>query len=186
MSNALLDPTSVHGDLNKIPYYKEKSFLNDSNSFVNPAFARDDLPSAASNSEESQFLDQKLEESKKLMASVVALKELCTTEGFTLGFQCPSLSAHSDSVGEINAQVEVAGQILGKGIGTTWEEAKLQAAEEALGALKSMLGQFTQKRLGSPRSLHSVPNKRLKAEFSRVVQQIPPSNRYSKHDTPVH
>ena len=76
MSNALLDPTSVHGDLNKIPYYKEKSFLNDSNSFVNPAFARDDLPSAASNSEESQFLDQKLEESKKLMASVVALKEL--------------------------------------------------------------------------------------------------------------
>lgn len=76
LSNVLLDPTSVHGDLNKIPYSKEKSFLNDSNPFVNPAFARDDLPLAASNSEESRFLDQKLEESKKLMASVVALKDL--------------------------------------------------------------------------------------------------------------
>ncbi|KAJ0968946.1 hypothetical protein J5N97_021823 [Dioscorea zingiberensis] len=188
LSNGLLDPASVHGDLNKFPYSKEKGFLNDSNSFGNPAFARDEPPPVASTSEDSRFLDHKLEESKKLTPSVAALKELCTMEGFTLGFQCPpSVSANTaDSKGEIHAQVEVAGQILGKGMGTTWEEAKLQAAEEALGALKSMLGQFTQKRSDSPRSLHSVSNKRLKAEFSRVVRQISPSNRYSKHDTPVH
>ncbi|KAJ4964626.1 hypothetical protein NE237_016475 [Protea cynaroides] len=37
------------------------------------------------------------------------------------------------------AMIEIRGQIYGKGIGSTWEEAKLQAAEEALTSPKSML-----------------------------------------------
>lgn len=87
-------------------------------------------------------------------------------------------------------QVEIDGQVLGKGIGLTWDEAKMQvilfvcvcvdefgsrvshdlfcefcvplffqppqhafphAAEKALGSLRSMLSQFSQKRQGSPR-----------------------------------
>nr|XP_029119740.1 RNA polymerase II C-terminal domain phosphatase-like 1 isoform X2 [Elaeis guineensis] len=174
LSNATSD--TLRGDMLKPSNAKENGFISDPNSFGYPAYVRDDLLGVASTSEESRFLDLRLEGSKKSTASVAALKELCTIEGFNLIFQ-PQPSASTDSVGkgEVYAQVEVAGQILGKGVGTTWEEAKLQAAEEALGTLKSMLGQFTQKRSGSPRSVSAAPNKRLKPDFSRMLQRIPSS-----------
>ncbi|KAG1355157.1 RNA polymerase II C-terminal domain phosphatase-like 1 [Cocos nucifera] len=252
LSNVTSD--TLRGDMLKPSNAKENGFISDSNSFGYPVYARDDLLGVASTSEESRFMDLRLEGSKKSTASVAALKELCTIEGFNLIFQAqPSPSTDSVSKGEVYAQVEVAGQILGKGVGTTWEEAKLQAAEEALGTLKSMLGQFTQKRSGSPRnynignqiirkniimkfwkswkisvaaggrrnrsrwaspgtcktksrpepwpetvtlldcpsvissfrSVSATPNKRLKPDFSRMLQRIPSSGRYSKNETPV-
>ncbi|KAJ6925813.1 hypothetical protein NC651_010291 [Populus alba x Populus x berolinensis] len=48
-----------------------------------------------------------------------------------------------------NKEVEIDGQVLGKGIGLTWDEAKMQAAEKALGSLRTMFGQYTPKRQGS-------------------------------------
>ncbi|XP_038982808.1 RNA polymerase II C-terminal domain phosphatase-like 1 isoform X2 [Phoenix dactylifera] len=186
LSNARSDPSTLHGDMLKPFHIKENGFTSDLNSFGYPACARDDVLPVASTSEESRLMDQRLEGPNKTAAAVAALKDLCTIKGFNLVFQAQSSpSAGSVSKGEVYAQVEVAGQILGKGVGTTWEEAKLQAAEEALGALKSMLGQFTQKHSGSPRSLSATPNKRLKADFSRLLQRIPSSGRYSRNETPV-
>ncbi|XP_073101362.1 RNA polymerase II C-terminal domain phosphatase-like 1 isoform X2 [Elaeis guineensis] len=186
LSNARSDSNTLHGDMHKPSHIKENGFISDLNSFGYPACARDDVLPVASTSEESRFMDQRLEGSNKTATSVAVLKELCTIEGFTLGFQAPtSPSASSVSKGEVYAQVEVAGQIVGIGVGTTWEEAKLKAAEEALGTLKSMLGQFTHKRSGSPRSPSATPNKRLKPDFSRVLQRIPSSGRYSRSETPV-
>jgi RNA polymerase II C-terminal domain phosphatase-like 1/2 len=49
----------------------------------------------------------------------------CTVEGYNLVFQ--ARQSPDGSVGkESYAQVEVGGQIFGKGVGMTWEEAKLQ------------------------------------------------------------
>ncbi|XP_072987720.1 RNA polymerase II C-terminal domain phosphatase-like 1 [Typha latifolia] len=174
LSNALSEP-------NKPAYPKENGFISDSYSFGYPARMRDDILPIASASEEDQRTN-----SSRTTASVAALKELCIMEGFNLVFQAqPSPSGGSVNKEEVYAQVEIGGQILGKGAGTTWEEAKLQAADEALGTLKSMLGQFTQKRSGSPRSLPATPNKRLKPEFSRTLQRIPSSGGYSKNETSV-
>ncbi|GMI86685.1 hypothetical protein HRI_002337800 [Hibiscus trionum] len=61
-----------------------------------------------------------------------------------------------------------------------------QAAEKALGSLRSMPGgQFTQKRQGSPRSLQDMQRKRLKPDFSRGLQRMPSSGRYHKNTPPV-
>ncbi|KAK6149867.1 hypothetical protein DH2020_017392 [Rehmannia glutinosa] len=87
--------------------------------------------------------------------------------------------------GNLEYEVEVNGQVLGKGIGLTWDEAKSQAAEKAIGALKSMLGQFPYRHQGSPRSMQSMPNKRLKQDFSRVPQRMPSSGRYPRNGSPV-
>ncbi|PIN07639.1 Phosphoprotein phosphatase [Handroanthus impetiginosus] len=91
-------------------------------------------------------------------------------EGLGVAFQTrPHFSANQRDKNEVYAEVEIDGQVLGKGIGLTWDEAKSQAAEKALGALKSMLGQFPSKRQGSPRSTQELSNKRLKPEFPRVL-----------------
>ncbi|KAK6124405.1 hypothetical protein DH2020_041825 [Rehmannia glutinosa] len=87
--------------------------------------------------------------------------------------------------GNLEYEVEVNGQVLGKGIGLTWDEAKSQAAEKAIGALKSMLGQFPYRHQGAPRSMQSMPNKRLKQDFSRVPQRMPSSGRYPRNGSPV-
>uniref|UniRef100_A0A2P2LPS4 DRBM domain-containing protein n=1 Tax=Rhizophora mucronata TaxID=61149 RepID=A0A2P2LPS4_RHIMU len=74
------------------------------------------------------------------------------TEGLGVNFLNSSpISANSIQKDEVHAQVEIDGQVLGRGIGSTWDEAKMQAAERALGSLRTMFGQFTQKRQGSPR-----------------------------------
>nr|CAD1844371.1 unnamed protein product [Ananas comosus var. bracteatus] len=166
LSNTTSDP-------NMPAHVKENGLVSNSNSFGFPASTRDDFLPIASTSDESRFMDQRIDGSRKITAVAAS-----GTKGFNLVFQAqPSPSDGSLGKGEAYAQVVVAGQILGKGVGITWEEAKQQAADEALGTLKSMLGQFTQKNSGSPRSLRANPNKRFRVDFPRAVQRIPSSGR---------
>lgn len=176
LANKYVSPYSiaVQVDLNKLSHLQENGFTSDTNSLGYQAFSRDDLLASTSDSRSMNHVP----EGPKSTSSVAALKELCTMEGFTLIFQDqPSPSGGSVGQEEVHAQVEVAGQIMGKGSGKFWEEAKMQAAEEALESLKSMLGQFTQKHPVSPRSLQTTPNKRSRHDFSRVLQRIPSSGR---------
>ncbi|GAY34448.1 hypothetical protein CUMW_011540 [Citrus unshiu] len=176
------DSGSGHGDGSRFSNANENCFMGEINSFGGQPLAKDESLS----SEPSKLVDPRLEGSKKLMGSVSALKELCMTEGLGVVFQQqPPSSANSVQKDEVYAQVEIDGQVLGKGIGSTWDEAKMQAAEKALGSLRSMFGQFPQKHQGSPRSLQGMPNKRLKPEFPRVLQRMPPSGRYPKNAPPV-
>ncbi|CAL9146519.1 unnamed protein product [Musa hybrid cultivar] len=185
LSNALGGPNTVHGDLLKLPQTKEMGLLSDSNSYGYQPCPRNDLLPVASTSEDSRSMDQRLESSRKTSATT-SLKELCVMEGFDLVFRAePPPSNGSISKGEVSAQVEIARQILGRGIGMSWEDAKLQAAEEALGTLRSMLGQYSQKHSSSPGSLSMMSNKRFKPEVSHILHRIPPSGRYSKSETPV-
>lgn len=75
--------------------------------------------------------------------------------------------------------------MFGKGIGLTWDEAKMQAADKALGSLRAMLGHFPHKRQGSPRSFQGLSSKRLKPEFPRVLQRMSSSARYPNNASPV-
>ncbi|CBI35689.3 unnamed protein product, partial [Vitis vinifera] len=159
--------------------------MSDTNSFGYQSFPKEGSMSFSTASESSRLLDPRLESSKKSMGSISALKELCMMEGLGVEFLSqPPLSSNSTQKEEICAQVEIDGQVLGKGTGSTWDDAKMQAAEKALGSLKSMLGQFSQKRQGSPRSLQGM-GKRLKSEFTRGLQRTPSSGRYSKNTSPV-
>nr|DAD20889.1 TPA_asm: hypothetical protein HUJ06_022352 [Nelumbo nucifera] len=151
LSHIKSDPNSSHGDGNKLSHGNENGLLNDTNSFGSLPFSKEDSLSLSTSSESSRFVETRLEGSKKSVGSLSALKELCTVEGLNLAFQMPPISANSTQKGEIYAEVEVAGHVLGKGIGSSWDEAKIQAADEALGNLKLMLSQNTQKRPGSPR-----------------------------------
>ncbi|KAG8037931.1 hypothetical protein GUJ93_ZPchr0024g29058 [Zizania palustris] len=159
LANRYLSP-----DQNKMTDMKENSFGSNPNIFGYPGSTRDDVLPIASTSEESRFV--------KTGDSIAALKELCTVEGYNLVFH--ARTSPDGSVGkETYAKVEIGGQILGNGVGITWEEAKLQAADEALETLRSMLGQFAQKRPGSPRSLAPSFDKRFKLDFPRGVQRVP-------------
>ncbi|KAK1283424.1 RNA polymerase II C-terminal domain phosphatase-like 1 [Acorus calamus] len=153
LSHVSPEPSSVDGDFNKTSHTKENGFVSDSNSFGYSTFPRDDPMLIASTSEQPWFADQRFDGFKKSVSSVASLKEL----------------------------VEIGEQVFGKGIGSTWDEAKEQAAEEALGGIQSMLGQ---KRNGSP-WLQNNSNKRSKPEFSRVLQRTPSSGRYYRNGPPV-
>lgn len=180
------DPSFVHGDGSRFPNANDNGSINDVNSFGYQPLPKEESLSFPTVSEPSRVLESRLESSKKLMGSVSALKELCMVEGLGLSFQSqPQLSANSGQRNEVYAQVEIDGQVLGKGNGLTWDEAKMQAAEKALASLKSMLGHFSHKRQGSPRSLPGMSSKRLKPEFPRVLQRIPSSARYPKNASPV-
>ncbi|KAE7995638.1 hypothetical protein FH972_000412 [Carpinus fangiana] len=186
LSRVKTDSGPVHGDVSMFLNANDNGFVGNLNSFGNQPLSKEESVSFAIASEPSRLLDPRLEGSKKSMGSVSALKELCTMEGLDYAFQPrPPPSGNSVQNDEVYAQVEVDGQVLGKGMGLTWDEAKMQAAEKALGSLRSMLGQFSQKRQGSPRSLHGMPNKRLKPEFQRVLQRMPSSARYAKNAPPV-
>ncbi|KAH9621799.1 hypothetical protein KSS87_017802 [Heliosperma pusillum] len=118
---------------------------------------------------------------------VSALKELvgtnkCTREGLDIDFRAPSPSTSTVQGDEVCAEVKIDGQLVGKGMGLTWDEAKLQAAEKALSSLKTMLGQL--KRPGSPRSLEGTTSKRLKSDYTQVLQQMP-SLIYPRNASPV-
>ncbi|XP_059671081.1 RNA polymerase II C-terminal domain phosphatase-like 1 [Cornus florida] len=180
------DSCSVHGDGSRFPTVNENGCTSDANSLGYQPLPKEESMSFSMASEAPRFLDPRLDGSKKSIGSVSALKELCMTEGLGVAFQHqPLVSANQVQRNEVYAQVEIDGQVLGKGIGLTWDEAKTQAAEKALGSLKSMLGQYSQKRQGSPRMLQGMPSKRLKPEFSRVLQRIPSSARYPKNPSPV-
>ncbi|XP_007025680.2 PREDICTED: RNA polymerase II C-terminal domain phosphatase-like 1 [Theobroma cacao] len=180
------DSGSAEGDLSRLHNINDNGFPGNVNSFGNQLLAKEESLSFSTASEQSRLADPRLEGSKKSMGSVTALKELCMMEGLGVVFQPqPPSSSNALQKDEVYAQVEIDGQVLGKGTGLTWEEAKMQAAEKALGSLRSMLGQYSQKRQGSPRSLQGMQNKRLKPEFPRVLQRMPSSGRYPKNAPPV-
>ncbi|KAG6754840.1 hypothetical protein POTOM_040638 [Populus tomentosa] len=180
------DSGPMHRDSSRYPSANDNGFLGNMNLFGNQPLPKDELVAYSAASEPSRLLDPRLEGSKKSSGSVTALKEFCMMEGLGVNFlaQTP-LSANSIPGEEVHAQVEIDGQVLGKGIGSTWDEAKMQAAEKALGSLRTMFGQYTQKRQGSPRPTQGMPNKRLKQEFPRALQRMPSSARYHKNAPPV-
>jgi len=130
---------------------KENGFGSNRNYFGYSGNTRDDMLPVSSTSEESRFMKMEDNNSQKTGGSVAALKELCTIEGYNLNFQARPSPPDGSLGKESYAQVEVGGQILGKGVALTWEEAKIQAADEAIVTLRSMLGQLGHKRSGSPR-----------------------------------
>ncbi|RLM78729.1 hypothetical protein C2845_PM12G21610 [Panicum miliaceum] len=161
----------LSSDPNKMTDLKENGFGSNRNFFGYSGNTRDDMLPVPS-TEESRFMKMEDNNSQKTGGSVAALKELCTIEGYNLNFQARPSPPDGSLGKESYAQVEVGGQILGKGVALTWEEAKLQAADEAIVTLRSMLGQLGHKRSGSPRSLAPNFNKRFKPDFPRV-QRVP-------------
>ncbi|KAG2567617.1 hypothetical protein PVAP13_7NG336900 [Panicum virgatum] len=147
-------------DPDKMTVAKENGFNSYPNSHRYPGSNRDDMLPVASTSDESRYMNDRIDNLRKPGGSVAALKELCTVEGYNLVFLSqPSTDGSAGK--EVGAQVEIGGQILGKGVGATWEEAKLQPA--------------------SPRSFAPNFNKRFKPDFSQTMQRIP-SGRYSRDD----
>lgn len=174
------------GNWNRFPNSNNNGFLNDANSFGYQLSTKEDVSSFPNPSEPSRVLDPRLEASKRSMGPIATLKELCSVEGFAIAFQTqPQFAANPSQKAEVFAQVEIDGQILGKGRGATWEDAKAQASESALGALGSMLGHYPHKRQISPRQWQGFPNKRAKPEYSRVLQRMPSSARYPNNSSPV-
>ncbi|PON36796.1 Double-stranded RNA-binding domain containing protein [Parasponia andersonii] len=167
-----------------LPDASDNGFFSNVNSSGSLSLAKEESLSFSTASEPSRLLGSRLEGSKKSANSVSALKEYCMMEGLGLAFHPqPPPPGGFIRKDEVHAQVEVDGQVLGKGFGLTWDEAKLQAAEKALGNIRSMSGQ---KRQGSPRSMQGFPIKRLKPpEFPRVLQRVPSSARYTKNAPPV-
>ncbi|CAI9087501.1 OLC1v1021581C2 [Oldenlandia corymbosa var. corymbosa] len=146
------DSSSVTGDWSKFPNSSINGFTNEFNPLGYQSLSKEEPLPFSTASMPHRTLDPRLDASKKSSGPISALKELCSAEGLGLAFQTqPQLSANLGQKNEVFAQVEIDGQIMGKGIGLTWEEAKSQAAEKALGALKSMLGHYDHKRQGSPR-----------------------------------
>ncbi|KAB2060553.1 hypothetical protein ERO13_A10G023900v2 [Gossypium hirsutum] len=179
------DTGSAQGDLSRSANTNENGFPGNLNLYGNQQSSKEESMPFSNAPEPSRLLDPRLEGSRRSMGSVTALKELCMMEGLGVVFQAQPPASNTLQKDEVYAQVEVDGQVLGKGTGFTWEEAKMQAAEKALGSLRSMLGPFTQKRQGSPRSLQDMPTKRLKPEFPRVIHRMPSSGRYHKNAPPV-
>ncbi|KAG2660138.1 hypothetical protein PVAP13_1KG407900 [Panicum virgatum] len=141
----------LSSDPNKMTDLKENGFGTNRNYVGYSGNTRDGMLPVSSTSEESRFMKMEDNNSQKTGGSVAALKELCTIEGYSLNFQARPSPPDGSLRKESYAQVEVGGQILGKGVALTWEEAKLQAADEAIVTLRSMLGQLGHKRSGSPR-----------------------------------
>lgn len=187
LSNSNHDSSSIDGDLSRSFSELENGLSSDINSFGNMPLPKEESVSFSTASESSRLMDPRLESSKRSMGSVSALKDLCLVEGLSISFEAqpPGPSNSTVQKDEVYAQVEIDGQVLGKGVGLTWDEAKTQAAEKALGNLKSTLGQYSQKHQGSPRSLQGMSNKRFKPEFPRFLQRMPSSARYSKNASPV-
>lgn len=171
-------------DPDKMAVSKDDGFSSNPNKFKYTGNDGDDIVPVASTSDGSRYMHERVDNSTKSAGSVAALKELCTAEGYNLVFQVQPSPLDSLTRKEIHAQIEIGGQILGKGVGATWEEAKVQAADGALGTLRYMLGQRPQKRSGSPRSFGSNYNKRYKPDFQPLVQRFP-SGRYSRNDSRV-
>ncbi|XP_051136119.1 RNA polymerase II C-terminal domain phosphatase-like 1 isoform X2 [Andrographis paniculata] len=160
------------------------SIPGDGSRLSNQALSEESVPSTASTP--TRIRDPRFDASKKPTNSIAALKELCKMEGRNVAFHTrPQISARGLKE-EIYAEVEINGQILGKAIGSTWDDAKSQAAEKALLSLKNFPVQFPYKRQGSPRSMQDMSNKRLKPDFSRVLQRMPSGGRHPKNnESPV-
>eukprot|EP00252_Welwitschia_mirabilis_P026396 TRINITY_DN8669_c0_g4_i1.p1 TRINITY_DN8669_c0_g4~~TRINITY_DN8669_c0_g4_i1.p1 ORF type:complete len:968 (+),score=229.14 TRINITY_DN8669_c0_g4_i1:945-3848(+) len=160
--------------------------LREACSNLSASGTKDDEMLVASTSGQLKFTEQRLsDDSKNFYNAVDALKEMCTMEGLSVVFQDSSAGVADRT--ESCAQVEVSGQILGKGRGLTWEEAKLEAAEDALRNFKSTFGQRIQRRNSSPRAVSTHSNKRIKsADLQRGTPRIPPSpRRYPKSGSTI-
>ncbi|KAL6562164.1 hypothetical protein OROGR_003171 [Orobanche gracilis] len=173
------DSSYESGDGNRFAYQRDNGFVGDINSFGYQSFLEEGAFSIPPPPPPPpRIRDPRIEASKRPTSSIAALKELCMMEGLGVAFQTqPQFSANPGLKNEVYAQVEVNGQVLGKGIGLTWDEAKSEAAETALVALKSMLGQFPYRHQGSPRSMQGIPSKRLKQDFLRFPQRMPSTGR---------
>ncbi|CAI9772851.1 unnamed protein product [Fraxinus pennsylvanica] len=180
------DLSSMPADGGRFANSNDNGFIRDAYPFGYQPLPKEDATSFSIASESLRILDPRLEASKKSMGSITELKELCMMQGLGVAFQTqPQFSANPGQKKEVYAQVEIDGHVLGKGIGLTWDEAKTQAAEKALGTLRSMPNQFSYKRQDSPRSLHGTSNKRFKPEFSRSFQRAPSSARYPRNASPM-
>ncbi|KAE9597155.1 hypothetical protein Lal_00007362 [Lupinus albus] len=188
LSHAKADSGSTYGDVNGFPKANgNNGHVNNANSPGNQSWLKEDSVSSSTSSDPSRVLDHRFEVSKRSMDSVSALKDLCMMEGLGISFQSPpaQVSMNSAQKDEVHAQVEIDGQFFGKGIGLTWDEAKMQAAEKALGSLRTTLGQNIQKRQGSPRSSPGLPTKRSRQDYPWNPQRIPSSGRDPKNSPPV-
>ncbi|KAL5996410.1 hypothetical protein ACLOJK_026488 [Asimina triloba] len=125
LSRVSPDSSAAHGDLFKLTHKNENGFIRDANSFGYPAYPKEDPLPVASTSDQARFQ----EGSVKSTGPVTSLKELCTVEGLGLVFHGQASFSPSYK-GDAYAEIEIAGQILGKGTGLTWEEAKLQFSRD--------------------------------------------------------
>ncbi|MBA0819124.1 hypothetical protein Gohar_019583 [Gossypium harknessii] len=165
------DSDSAQADVSRLSNMNDTTFLGNMNSYGNQPSSKEEFMSFSIASESPRLVDLRLKGSKRSMGSIAALKELCMMEGLGVAFQAqPPSSFNPLQNDEVYAQVEVDGKVFGKGTGLTWEEAKIQAAEKALGSLRSMLGQFMHNRQSSLSSLQGIQGKRLKPEFPQVPQ----------------
>ncbi|XP_027347681.1 RNA polymerase II C-terminal domain phosphatase-like 1 [Abrus precatorius] len=180
---------STYGDVSGFPNANDNGYVGNISSLGNQPLPKEDSISFSTGSDPSRVLDPRLDVAKRSMGSISALKELCMMEGLGVNFlPAPApVSTNSVQKDEVHAQVEIDGQVFGKGIGLTWDEAKMQAAEKALGSLRTRLGQSVQRRQSSPRSHHGYSNKRLKQEYPhpRTLQRIPSSARYPRNAPPI-
>lgn len=146
---------------------------------LGPTTMDEDTP-VASISGQSKYLDfQHIQEPNRAHSPVAALKDFCTMEGINVVFKDAS-SSEAQPQGSV-CQVEVAGRVMGKGSGRSWEEAKQQAAEEALRYLKLVQQQRgPPKRMNAPRSPPLQPNKRVRSgEVPRGLQRLPSPRKLS-------
>ncbi|KAL2979303.1 hypothetical protein AAZX31_13G165600 [Glycine max] len=186
LSSAKDEPGSTYGDVSGFPNVNDNGYMGIASSLGNQPLSKEDSASFSSASP-SRALDPRLDVSKRSMGSISALKELCMMEGLGVNFLSTPAPVSTNSVqkDEVHAQVEIDGKIFGKGIGLTWDEAKMQAAEKALGNLRSKLGQSIQKMQSSPRPHQGFSNKRLKQEYPRTMQRMPSSARYPRNAPPI-
>ncbi|KAL2344014.1 hypothetical protein Fmac_005299 [Flemingia macrophylla] len=185
LSSAKDEPGSTYGDMGGFPNANDNGYMGMTSSLGNQPLPKEDSAPFTTAFDPSRVLDPRLEVSKRSMGSISALKELCLIEGLGLNFLSAPAPVSTNSVqkDEVHAQVEIDGKVFGKGIGLTWDEAKTQAAEKALGSLRSKLGQSfqSQRRQSSPRSHQGFSNKRLKQEYPRALQRVPSSARYPRN-----
>ncbi|GJY78067.1 RNA polymerase II C-terminal domain phosphatase-like protein 1 [Tanacetum coccineum] len=160
----------------------EGRFISDGNSFGHQPMLREESMAFSNASGPARPLDTKVDVSRR--GPIAALNELCMMEGLHMTFQQQAPTNMSQS-NELYAQVEIDGEVWGKGVGLTWDEAKMQAAEIAFLNLKQRMGQFPQKRQLDPRSFQGMPNKRFRPEYPRVMQRMPSSARYPKNASPI-
>ncbi|XP_057499226.1 RNA polymerase II C-terminal domain phosphatase-like 1 [Actinidia eriantha] len=157
------DSSFVQGEGSRFSNDNDNGFISDVNSIGYHPLA-EESPLLSSASEPPRVLDPTLDGSKRSMGSISTLKNLCMMEDLDVTFQPqPPSSANPLQKNEAHAQ----------------------AAEKALGSLKPMLGQFSQKRQGSPRALQGMSTKRLKPEYARVLHQMPSSARYPRNASSI-
>ncbi|XP_072997393.1 RNA polymerase II C-terminal domain phosphatase-like 2 isoform X1 [Typha latifolia] len=139
---SFIAPTGgLHKDLDKSLLGSENGFLGDAVGLVQDALPKQEV--VRSNTVEQ--LGQS-NNSERFSVAMRGIEEICS-EGQSVVFRDQPPISESLSKGEYYFQVELGGQILGKGVGLSREEAKLQAAEVALTTLRETVKPQVQKKL---------------------------------------